>query len=175
MKISASLHSLILLMFMLTLNPGVLFAENDSSTPCPSLNSHASSVRADIHLLKTWSGDYPVSELKRLPKDQQNLKSGYLNNAETFAEIWEVFKPEESIPDVDFSKQMVVFSRNTDFYNKTSILKIELENGVAKIIAMETLSAMPIEDKVAMAMTVVEKEGILFILSDDKQIPVKSD
>ena len=47
-----------------------------------------------------------------------------------------------------------------------------LADGGAEILAMETMSAMPIEDKVAMAMAVVPRAGIDYILSGDERVPV---
>ena len=42
-----------------------------------------------------------------------------------------------------------------------------------EIIAMETMSAMPIEDKVAMSMVVVLRKGITGIRAGEEVIPVK--
>jgi len=44
---------------------------------------------------------------------------------------------------------------------------------VAELIAMETMSAMPIEDKIAMSMVLVARQGIKAIQSGNKIIPVK--
>jgi hypothetical protein len=35
-----------------------------------------------------------------------------------------------------------------------------VKNGVAEVLAMETMSAMPIEDKVAISLAVVGRQGI---------------
>ena len=78
----------------------------------------------------------------------------------------------EILPAVDFSKNIVVFTRNVQFYNRTSIFKVELQDGAAEIFAMETMSAMPIEEKVAMAMAVIPREGIRFIRSGTGNIKV---
>jgi hypothetical protein len=43
---------------------------------------------------------------------------------------------------------------------------------VAEVLAMETMSAMPIEDKVAMSLVVVVREGITAIQAGDKNIPI---
>ena len=103
---------------------------------------------AELVISQSWSGDYPVAELKRLPDGQQKTRVGYLGNAAAFKAVWSGFKPEVAVPEVDFGKSLVVFSRNVDFYNRTRILKVMLKDGAAEVVAMETMSAIPIEDKV---------------------------
>ena len=119
--------------------------------------------RINIQLLDNWSGDYPVAELNRLPEGQQDKPVGYINEAETFIPVWRAFMPGAIIPEVDFRKNIVVFTRNIRFYNRKTILKVELEEGTAEIIAMETMSARPIEEKVAMAMAVIPRQGVTAI------------
>jgi len=127
----------------------------------------------DLSLLENWSGDYPVSELGRLPAGQLDTMVGYIGDSETFIPIWQVFKPNEDLPAVNFSKNIIVFSRNVQFYNRTSILKVMLKERTAEIFAMETMSALPIEDKVAMAMAVIPRKGIKFIQAGKVKIEVK--
>jgi len=110
-----------------------------------------------------WSGDYPVSQINRLPESQRTIPSGYLWTSAVFADVWQAFKPDKKVSEVDFSKYIVVFSRNVHFYNPISIAKVVLKDGVAEIIAIQTRSAMPIEDKVAMAIAVIPREGVKFI------------
>ena len=58
--------------------------------------------------------------------------------------------------------------------NRTSIIKFTLEKGVAEIIAMATLTAMPIEDRVAMSLAVIPRQGVHFIQVGDEHIPVQN-
>ena len=126
----------------------------------------------DIPILQKWSGDYPIVHLNRLPQDQQKSRIGYIGNTAIFATVWQAFKPGEKTPEVDFSRNFVVFSRNVDFYNRISIFKITLKDGVIEILAMETRSALPIEDKVAMAIAVIPREGVKFIQAGKERIPI---
>ena len=126
----------------------------------------------DITLRETWSGEYPVSELNRLPTGQQDTPAGYLSNSETFTSVWQAFMPKEVLPVVDFSKNIIVFARNIQFYNRTSIFKVTLQGGTAEIFAMETMSALPIEEKVAMAMAVIPRAGIKAIQAGSEKIQV---
>ena len=78
----------------------------------------------------------------------------------------------EDAPEIDFTVNLVLFARNTQFYNRINIGKVNVSNGVAEVLAMETMSAMPIEDKVAMSLVVVVREGITAIQAGDKNIPI---
>jgi len=127
----------------------------------------------DITVLQKWSGEYPVSELGRLPEEQRHSAAGYIGDAKTFLSVWRVFMPTEILPAVDFNKNIVVFSRNTQFYNRTAIFKVTLQDGTAEILAMETMSAIPIEDKVAMAMAVIPRAGVMAIQSGAVTVEVK--
>ena len=49
------------------------------------------------------------------------------------------------------------------------------EDGVADILAMETMSARPIADNVAMAMAMIPRTGIQFIQAGNQRIPVSDD
>lgn len=126
----------------------------------------------EINILETWSGDFPVAELGRLPAGQQNTVTGYIGDMETFIPVWEVFQQGEIVPDVDFSKNIIVFSRNVQFYNRTAIFKVMLQNSTAEILAMETMSALPIEDKVAMAMAIIPRKGVKSIQAGSAKIEV---
>ncbi|MBC2709559.1 MAG: hypothetical protein HGJ94_00660, partial [Desulfosarcina sp.] len=66
----------------------------------------------------------------------------------------------------------VLFARNTHFYNRISIGKVNVKKGAAEVLAMETMSAMPIEDKVAISLVVVARQGITAIHAGDKIIPI---
>jgi hypothetical protein len=127
----------------------------------------------DLPILQKWAGDYPVSALPRLPEGQRSSAVGYIGDGETFSTVWQAFETGANVPQVDFSTQLVVFSRNVDFYNRTSIFKITLRDGVAEVLAMETKSAMPIEDKVAMALAVIPRAGIKFIRAGKDRIPLE--
>ena len=125
-----------------------------------------------VSLLQQWNGDYPVAELDRLPEGQRDSPAGFIADTDTFAAVWQAFRPGETVPQVNFAQHLVVYTRNTVFYNRTAIMAVTLQDGVAEIIAMETMSAMPIEDKVAMALAVVPREGIKSIRTADGTLVV---
>jgi hypothetical protein len=129
--------------------------------------------KRELPLLQQWSGDYPVSALENLPEGQRSSAVGYINDSETFAAVWGAFNPDEKPPSIDFSEQLVVFSRNITYYNRTLIVKVILEKGVAEIIAIETLTAMPIEDRAAMSIAVIPRKGVHFIQVGDEHVTVQ--
>ncbi len=133
-------------------------------------SAELSSGQASIS--QAWQGDYPVAQLYRLPPNQRQRAVGFIADAKTFADVWAAFKPGETVPEIDFSTQLVLFVRNTDFYNRISIAGVNVDGGVAEVLAMQTLSALPIEDKVAMSMAVVDRTGISAIQTADGTIPV---
>ena len=129
----------------------------------------------DLAIIDRWSGDFPVAELDLLPEGQRQSRAGFIGNQEVFAALWQAFKPGEKVPAVDFTRNLVVFSRNVDFYNRTQIMKVVLDGGGLEILAMETMSAMPIEDNAAMALAVVPRSGIKYIRAGETQIPVAAE
>lgn len=129
----------------------------------------------DLPILSQWSGNYPVTHLDQLPEGQTTGQAGYLGSPAQFLRVWSTFKPGEEVPQINFDANLVIFTRNIDFYNRINILKITLNDGVADIIAMETRSAQPIEDNVALAMATIPRKGIKYILAGQEPIPISDD
>ena len=131
-----------------------------------------SGIKKELTIHQSWSGDYPVSDLNRLPEGQQETNAGYIGNNAAFSSVWEVFKPNESVPEAEFTTQLVVFVRNVTYYNRTSIMKVTLTDGLVEILAMETMAAIPIEGQVAMAIAVIDRAGVRAIKAGDKIVEV---
>jgi hypothetical protein len=127
----------------------------------------------DLSILQAWSGDYPFADLGLLPADQRKERVGYIIDKATFTAVWQAMNPSRTPPEVDFTGNIVVFIRNVVYYNRTSIVRIILKNGIADVLATETMSALPIEDKVAMAMAVIPRNGVNFIQTGSGPAPVK--
>jgi hypothetical protein len=123
----------------------------------------------EAKILLSWHGDYPVAQLKRLPPEQG---VGFINDAKTFERVWKAFKPGGTVPDIDFKSNLVLFARNTQFYNSIRIGKVNVKNGVADVVAMETMSAMPIADYVAMSLVVVPRQEITAIQIGNKSVKI---
>jgi hypothetical protein len=125
-----------------------------------------------LPILQKWSGDYPVSQIDRLPQGQTKTAAGYIDDQDLLERVWEAFRPGEPVPEIDFDTRIVVFCRNLVFYNRVNIVKVTLADGIAQIIAAETLSALPIVDKVAMSMAVISRSGVKFIQAGTERIDV---
>jgi hypothetical protein len=133
----------------------------------------AGALPANLAIVNKWDGDYPVSALKKLPRGQQKTVSGYIGDGATFADVWKSFKPGEKVPTVDFRKNLVVFTRNVKFYNRKAITKVTLLEGIMEVQGIETMTSVPVTNKVAMAMAEVPRQGVKTIRAGDKFIPVK--
>jgi hypothetical protein len=59
------------------------------------------------------------------------------------------------------------------FYNRISIEQIKLKNGVVEVVVRETMSALPIEEHVALSFAVVSRQGINSIHIGDERITVE--
>ena len=133
----------------------------------------AGALPATLSIVNKWDGDYPVSALKKLPRGQQKTVAGYIGDGATFTDVWNSFKPGEKVPTVDFRKNMVVFTRNVKFYNRKAITKVTLLEGIMEVQGIETVTSVPVTDKVAMALAVVPRQGVKTMRAGDKFIPVK--
>lgn len=129
-------------------------------------------VSGEAEILQSWHGDYPVAHLKLMPEKQREQVVGFIDDVETFEDVWRAFKPGEDVPEIDFKANIVLFARNTHFYNRISIGKVNVTNGVAEVLAMETMSAMPIEDKVAISLVVVPRKDIKSIRTADGLVAI---
>jgi len=146
--------------------------ENKGKAEDDALTQHLQPLNGEAKILQSWQGDYPTAQLNLLLDSQRKNGIGFIGNAEIFKAVWNAFKPGEAIPDIDFKTNLVLFARNTQFYNRIRIGKVNVTKGVAEVLAMETMSAMPIEDKVAMSMVVIARQGILDLQSGDKIIQI---
>jgi hypothetical protein len=143
-----------------------------ANTRMEKIAHHSSAASGEVTILQSWQGDYPVAQLKLLPEGQREKPVGFINDAKTFEAVWEAFKAGEAVPKIDFKVNLVLFARNTQFYNRIRIGKVNVKNGVAEVLAMETMSAMPIEEKVGISLVVVARQGISGIQAGDEVIPV---
>jgi hypothetical protein len=146
--------------------------ESQSKGEDDALGQHIPPLNGEAKILQSWQGDYPTAQLNLLPNNERENAVGFIGNTEILKAVWNAFKLDEAIPDIDFKTNLVLFARNIQFYNRIRIGKVNVTNGVADLLAMETMSAMPIEDKVAMSMVVIVRQGITGIQSGDKIIQI---
>jgi hypothetical protein len=123
-------------------------------------------------ILQQWKGDYPVLGLNRLPKGQRNTPVGYIGDIDTFQSVWQAFMPGTISPKVDFAADLIVFARNVRFYNSTSIASVKDEDGMLEVIAIETMSSLPIQDKVSFAMALISRGGAISLKTRNKTLRI---
>lgn len=145
----------------------------------PAIAAHATRDQAGTQtpeeavIIQKWQGDFPVDQLELLPEGQRDKGVGYISAADTFAGVWQAFQPGKGVPSFDFGANLVLFVRNIQFYNRINIGKVQIKGGIAEVLTMETLSARPIEDKVAMSMVAVARDGITGLRTGDDVIKLK--
>ncbi len=149
------------------LTVGIYFGCGTSNYGTAETGNQPTGISGEIKILQSWQGDYPVDQLKLLPEKQREQPVGIIDDVKTFGNVWTAFKPGEAVPEINFNANLVLFARNTQFYNRISISKVNVTNGLAEVLSMETMSSMPIEDKVAMSLVVVSREGIKGLKTGD--------
>ncbi len=65
---------MIILEFLYKFDFGILFCVLFAGSPM------AAGYETELHILQDWRGNYPVSELYRLPDGQQTKGIGYIGN-----------------------------------------------------------------------------------------------
>jgi hypothetical protein len=162
-----------ILLFLVCLAVTVGCAGFQKQSKPAALAQHSEPAGGEAEILQSWQGDFPVAQLKLLPEGQREKPVGFINDAKTFEGIWKAFKPVEAIPEIDFKANLVLFARNTQFYNRIRIGKVSVKNGVAEVLTMETMSAAPIEHRTAMSLAVFSRKGISGIQVGDEVILMK--
>ena len=130
-------------------------------------------LTGDAAILQSWAGDFPVARLDSLPAEQREQGIGYIGDQAVFVSVWTAFKPGVTIPDIDFASHLVLFVHNTQYFNRIFIGKVMAKEGVVEVLAMETMSALPIEDKVAMSLVVIARDGITGLRTGAAVVPIK--
>ena len=133
-------------------------------------------TRIQVPILFSLGGDFPVSELDALPEAQRLLPVGCLASQQQVDAVLQHFQEGgKGFPAVDFSTQLVLFARNTVFYNRLSIAGVTLVGDSLEVLSMSTMSAMPIKEKVAMSLAVVERSGARFIVVNGEKIEIRKE
>ncbi|MBE0502237.1 MAG: hypothetical protein IBX47_12440 [Desulfuromonadales bacterium] len=117
-----------------------------------------------VPILHALAGDLPVSGLISLPKQQRSKPIGYLASQQQLDEVMRYFQADAALlPAVDFTTQLVLFTRNTVYYNRLSIVSVDLVGETLKVVSVSTLSAMPIQKRIAMSLVVIPRQGAKYL------------
>ena len=166
------LRKIVLGLVCIAVTAGCAGFESRDKAEAKALSQHFQPLNGEAKILQSWQGDYPTAQLNLLPDNQRENAVGFIVNIETFKAVWNALEPKEAVPDIDFKTNVVLFVKNTQFYNRIRIGKVNVTNGVAEVLAMETMSAMPIEDKVAMSLVLVGRQGIKGVKSGNEIVQI---
>jgi hypothetical protein len=104
------MKKLCLLVTVLTLV--LLLGRSHSDTGTMKEADHSQPFDGETKILNSWQGDYPVAQLKLLPNDQRDQPVGFIDDAETFEDVWKAFKPGEDVPEIEFKANLLLLARN---------------------------------------------------------------
>ena len=153
----------------------LLFALILPSACVTATNDVSKELAGPVPILGTLSGDFPVSALEMLPDGQQDQSVGYLRSQKQLDTVLQSIQVgDRTFPSVDFSSQIVLYTRNTVFYNRLSIGQVLREGETLTIVAMETMSAMPITDKVAISLVTIERDGAKFLDAGGLKVTIEN-
>lgn len=138
-------------------------------------DKHVAPDRIQVPILHTLGGDFPVAQLDVLPVGQRISPVGYIGSQQQLEALLQHLDGVGTydLPTVDFSTELVLFARNTRFYNRLSIGRVTLAGDTLEVLSMSTMSARPIEDKVAMSLVVINKGRARFVSVNGEKVELR--
>jgi hypothetical protein len=115
--------------------------------------SAAAAEPKEVKLEKTWSGEVAIELKKEAPA------SGFLADKEAFAKLWKAYRGKEDLPEIDFSKELVLVAVNND-PNKISIVAKLDDKGDLKVVHASTLIGFINPKTCAYQFALIKREGI---------------
>jgi len=73
-----------------------------------------------------WQGAFRVADLALLPERGDQLGTGLIADAGTWAQVWRAFRPAEAIPAIDFSTEFIAFARNRETVGTVSLVHVAI-------------------------------------------------
>ena len=139
------------------------------------VNSLSSFKEKEEHLpiLNRWSGEYPIAKLDRLKAWHARSQWGYIGDEAGFSSFWNAFREGRRAPEVDFSKNIVVFVGGDGSYKQMVIVKVTLKDHVAEVVVDGSKPGPPGADTCAMAVAVIPRSGVGFVRMGKEQIAVE--
>ena len=145
-----------------------------ATSACTLATENRPGVVHKVPILHSLGGDFPVAALDLLPDGQRMSPVGFIGNQTRLDAVIEQFQAGGKVlPAVDFSTQLVLFARNTRFYNRLSIGAVTLVGTTFEILSMSTMSARPIKEKVAMSLVVVARGAARFVSVNGEQMEIR--
>lgn len=106
-----------------------------------------------VKIVKTWEG-----EVRRELRKEAPQKS-YIVNNDAWAKLWKAYRGEETLPKVDFDKEMILVAVNTD-PNQIEIHAAVDDRGDMKITYASTLVGFIRPETCAYQFALIKRDGI---------------
>lgn len=106
-----------------------------------------------VKLVQTWSGEVKLDVRKEAPKD------GFITEKDAFAKFWKAFRGDEKVPDIDFTKELVLVAVGMD-PNKLGIGASLDAKGDLKVFVRSTLIAFQNPTTASYQFATVPRTGI---------------
>lgn len=104
-------------------------------------------------LTKTWSGEQNLKIRDQAPKNDR------ITDKESWEKLWKAFRGDEKVPDVDFTKELVLIACNTD-PNRISISAALDDKGDLKVSHISTEIAFNNPTTFKYQFATVSRDGI---------------
>ncbi len=121
--------------------------------PLFALAARADEAPTAVKLGQTWSGEVKLEVRKEAPKD------GFVADKEAFAKFWKAFRGDEKVPDIDFTKELVLVAVGTD-PNKLGIGASLDAKGNLTVLVRSTLIGFENPTTAAYQFATVPRAGI---------------
>jgi hypothetical protein len=124
---------------------------------------------------KTWNGSLPVKSLELLPEEQRQSPVVYFGDNKSFTALLEAFKPFDKkapLPQVDFSKSVVVLVKNLRHPEPIVGIKARLDEGALRVSPKKDfdgfIDGRKMKGQIFAAFFVLPRKGITTLTSGKK-------
>ena len=101
-----------------------------SALPLSGADDKPTPIKAE----QSWDGEIKIELRKDAPKD------GFVADKDAWAKLWKTYRGDEKLPDVDFTKELVLVAVNSD-PNRISLGASLDKNGDVRVLVTSTLVA----------------------------------
>ena len=132
-------------------------------------------VGEEYKIGKTWNGSLPVKSLELLPEEQRKSPVAYFGDNKSFTALLESFKPFDKkapLPQVDFSKSIVVLVKNIRHPEPIVGIKARLDEGALLVSPKKDfdgfIDGRKMKGQIFAAFFVLPRKGITTLNSGKK-------
>ena len=132
-------------------------------------------VGEEFAIGKIWNGALPTKSLELLPEDQRQSPVAYFGDNKSFTAFLESFKPFDKkapLPQVDFSKSVVVLVKNLRHPEPIVGIKARLDEGALRVSPKKDfdgfIDGRKMKGQIFAAFFVLSRKGITTLTSGKK-------